>query len=476
MNGQLPSIGLPLSPEQLSVVHEATLEVLSTTGFYFACEQVQQVFKKHGFRAQGGRIYFTEKEILRALETIPKSFTIKGRNPNNNVTVDQNSTSVGLARGAVYFVESNGSFRPAVMEDVIASLKLAQMMKVLEHVGPLAYPSDIDVRNVHLWQAQATIKFTDKIYNLTDRHDIDLLAIAYGTNRKHMIERSDLTRSYGHATCIVQSPLGITKNDCDNLVDYARCGIAFHVASMPVAGTSGPCSVGGTIVLQNSENLAPIVFSQLIRPGCPAFYGAIAGHADMASLRPRFGTAEARVIERSGCQMARYYGLPSRGNTGLTDAPGYDFQSGAQAAFSALSAFSGGANFLTGCGLIGSYMGASLSKIVLDTELITMARRYVSPVDTSVSSLAVDVINEIGPGGHYIEHSHTLENYRSEFPPESIFRSPDYESWRMAGKLDAAHFAQERARQIIDSYEMPPMDTGLEEQIDAYVAAQWVRG
>jgi trimethylamine--corrinoid protein Co-methyltransferase len=261
----------------------------------------------------------------------------------------------------------------------------------------LVYPIDVDQKNFYLWQTQATIKHTDKIYIVIDRHDIDLVAMVFGTDRRKLAERADLISSPGHATCIVHSPLTVTEDDCDNLVEYSRCGLAFHVASQPVAGTSGPCTIAGIIVLQNCENHAPIVLSQLVRLGCPAFYGAIAGHADMISLRPRFGTPEARIIGHAGCQMAHSYGLLSRGNVGLTDAPAYDFQFGAQAMLSTLSMYQNGPNFITGCGLLGSYKGASLAKIILDAEVIIMANFYLSPVRTDRKALVVDVIDDVGP-------------------------------------------------------------------------------
>lgn len=464
----------PLSQEQLKSVHDTTIEILSKTGFYFACESVREIFKSRGFRFKDDRVLIPEKEILKALETVPKSFVIRGRNPEHDVVMKKGTASVGLGRGAVHIVEPDGTFRSATTEDCTNALKLAQHLDILEHVGPLSFPFDIDRRNIHLWSTMASIKYTDKIYSYAGRQDMEILATAYGTTTAELEKRSDCTRSPGQATVVVQSPLTITKEDCRNLLRYSRCGIAYHVASMPVAGTSGPCTLAGTIVLQNCENLVPILFSQLVRPGSPVFYGAIAGHADMMSLRPRFGTSEARIIEMAGGQLARYYGLSCRGNVGLTDAPAHDFQSGAQAMLSTLSVLQGGPNFLTGCGLLGSYMGASLAKIILDVELVVMAKRFLSPIRTDANTLAGKVIEETGPGGCFIEHDHTLDNYRNEFLTENLFRSPDYESWKTSGKTEIVQAAQEKALKIIDSYRKPPIDQGLEEEIDAYVKRNWV--
>jgi trimethylamine--corrinoid protein Co-methyltransferase len=466
----------PLSPQGISAIHKATLKVLSNTGFRFVSENALGIFKKHGFQIEGQRVYFTEAQIYRALESIPKRFTILARNPNHNITMEPGVVSFGLGRGAVNMVQPDGSFQRGTKEDVIASSKLCQSMDELEHWGPLIYPRDVDSQNVHLWLWQTMLKYVDKPYLFVGRHHIDLIATAYGTSREGMAQRSDFTRSYGQTTGIVQSPLFMMAEDCEDLIEYSRCGIAFHMASMPVAGTTGPCTLAGLVVQQNCENLVPIVLSQLVRPGCPIFYGAIGGRADMKSLTPRFGSAEARLTERAGVQMAHYYGLTCRGGSGITDAPACDFQAGAQAMLHMLSVLQNGPNFLPACGLLGSYVGASLAKVALDAELIAQARRFLTPMQPNREKLAVEVLAEVGPGGHYIEHPHTLKHFRSEFFVDSIFQSLTYEQWNAAGRKEAVHLAHEKAMQIIDSYEHPPMDPGLEAEIDAYVNRHWIHG
>ncbi len=466
----------PLSPQGISAIHEATLEVLSGTGVRFVSGNALGIFKKHGFRVEEQRVYFTEAEILRALESIPKRFTILARNPKHNIIMEPGVVSFGMGRGAVNIVQPDGSFQRGTKEDVIASSKLCQSMEELEHWGPLIYPRDVDAENVHLWLWQTMLKYVDKPYLYVGRQDIDFIAMAYGTSREAMAGRSDFSRSYGQTTGIVQSPLSLAADDCEDLIEYARCGIAFHMASMPVAGTTGPCTLAGLVVQQNCENLAPIVLSQAVRPGCPVFYGAIGGRADMKYLTPRFGSAEARLTERAGVQMAHFYRLTCRGGSGITDAPTCDFQAGAQAMLHMLSVLQNGPNFLPTCGLLGSYAGASLAKVVLDAELIAQARRFLTPMQPTREKLAVEVIAEVGPGGHYVEHPHTLEHFRSEFFVDSIFQSLTYEQWSAAGRKEAVHLAHEKALELIGSYERPAMDQGLEAEIDAYVERRWVQG
>jgi trimethylamine--corrinoid protein Co-methyltransferase len=465
----------PLSKRGIAAIHDATLAVLANTGFRFASESALAIFKSHGFRVEGQRVHFTERQIRRALGSIPKRFTILARNPKHDILIERGVSSFGLGRGAVNMIQADGSIRRGTLEDVVAASKLCQMMDELEHWGPLVYPTDVEPDNVYLAAWQAMVKYVEKPYLIASRHHIDFVALAYGTTREKMIRRSDFTRCYGQTTAVIQSPLTMFSEDCEDLIEYARCGIACNIASMPVAGTTGPCTLSGLVVQQNSENLAALVFAQLVRPGCPLYYGAIGGRADMKSLTPRFGSAEARIIERAGVQMAHSYGLASRGGAGITDAPVCDFQAGAQAMLHILSDLEKGPEFMPSCGLLGSYVGASLAKLILDAELIAQAKRFLTPMNPSRDRLAVDVIAEVGPGGYYIEHPHTLENFRSEFFVDSIFQSLTYEQWSASGCNDAVQLAHEKAQALLAAYEKPPMDQGLEAEIDAFVAHHWAK-
>lgn len=172
--------------------------------------------------------------------------------------------------------------------------------------------------------------------------------------------------------------------------------------------------------------------------------------------------------------MARFYGLTCRGGIGLTDAPYSDFQAGAQAMLSTISVLQNGANFHPSCGLLGSYSGASLAKIVLDAELIRDVVHYLNPLRVDSDSLALDVIDSIGPGGNYLEHHHTLEKYRDEFLTDSLFMSHDYCKWASTRNPEIIYCAHEKALSIIDSYVPPPIDPGLESEIEDYLKVHWI--
>ena len=335
-------MAFPVDSGALSSIHDASVRVLARSGFRFNAAEALSLFRNRGFRVEGCTVFFKEADVLAALEKAPKRFTIVARNPEHNIRLDTKSTVFGMGRGAVYMVSPDGLHRQGTQTDLIAAAKLCQSLDSMQHWGPLVYPGDMPMENAQLWMCRSMIMYLDKPYNYVDRHDIDLVALAYGTDRREMMARDSLERSFGHSTVTVSSPLSLTADACDNLVAYAECGIAFHLASMPVAGTTGPCTLAGLLVQQNCENLAPLVLAQQVRPGTPVFFGVLAGQANMRTMGAVFGSAEARLMEKGGAQLARFYGLPCRGNAGISDAPVCDFQSGAEAMMHMLSVLSNG--------------------------------------------------------------------------------------------------------------------------------------
>jgi len=472
-NSTTPKRFLPLVKEDLNTIHDATMAVLGKVGVRFASENALNKFKNHGFRVDGQQVFFKEVDILKALETVPNQVTVLARNPKHNLKLTPETIAFGTGRGAVTMVDPNGTHRAGTRQDYIDVAKLAQSIDTIKHWGPLIHPGDMDAANSQLWIAKTMIEYLDKPYNYSSAADIDIIALAFGISRQDMMDQAGNGYSYGQGTVTAFSPLTLTAESCLDLFQYAECGIVFHIASMPIAGSTGPCTLPGLLVQQTCENIAPIVLSQLIRPGCPVFYGAIGSHADMRTVGTVFGSAEARSFEFAGAQMAKYYGLLCRGNAGLTDAPISDFQAGAESMQHMLNVTRAGINFLPGFGLMGNYMEASLAKIILDVELAKYARIYYSPMTLNADTLALDVINTVGSGGEFVTHPHTRSHCRSEFSTPKIFNRMPYDQWIAKGSKNATNLAHKEALRIIDQYEQPPLDSEIKKDIDLYVNKHW---
>ena len=117
---------LAAGQEGPSRIHQASLEVLAGTGVRFAGERALALFRRHGYRVEGQRVFFTEKPVLNALQAAPGSFTILARNPRHNLRLAPGVRSFGLGRGAITWVQPDGSHRRGTRADLLAATRLCQ--------------------------------------------------------------------------------------------------------------------------------------------------------------------------------------------------------------------------------------------------------------------------------------------------------------------------------------------------------------
>jgi trimethylamine--corrinoid protein Co-methyltransferase len=147
------------------------------------------------------------------------------------------------------------------------------------------------------------------------------------------------------------------------------------------------------------------------------------------------GAPELSMIQNATMQMAQFYGLPSRGSGGLTDAHFPDMQAGIESTLGLSQTILSGANFiLHACGILGSYISMSYEKFLADEELCGMLRRYLKPLDVTDDRIDLPTIKEVGVGGEYLTHERTFEHCRSEFYLPAMMSRTDFESWHNAGK------------------------------------------
>lgn len=465
----------PLSARDLDKIHCATVDILADTGMAFDSERAVAIFKNRGFKVDGKRVFFTERAIEDALETAGRSFTALGRNPAHHLKVDRETFSVGLGRSAPFIVDYDGKRRSPTTEDYINVMKVGQSLKAIEHVGPLVFPADVpaEVGNAHCFYL--ALKYTDKPINsdADPGYGVDMLCIAFGITRAEMKKDAEKGLVYGQSTINPTSPLMIEQGQCDNLLDLAEIGVPLIMAPMPVAGTTGPCTLPGVLVLQNCEIIGPLILAQLVNPGLPVLYGTIASATDMRTLSAINGSPEVRLIEYASAQIARFYGLPSRGNVGLTDSIGSDFQAGAESMFQFLNTVRSGINLLPGCGHLGSFLEGSLEKIVLDAELAEYTARFFKPLEFNKENMAVDVIKSVGIQGNYIAQAHTAKHCRNEYYYPAIFNRENHEKWQLEGSKDALARAHERVLAILDQYERPDLDPKIEKELDEYLKKRY---
>ena len=189
---------------------------------------------------------------------------------------------------------------------------------------------------------------------------------------------------------------------------------------------------------------------------------------DMHQGSVALGAPEAGLISLGAAQLARYYGIPSRGTGGNTEALSPDFQAGAESATTLLLSALAGFDFIYDvAGSLESSLTASFAKLVLDSDLAGSVKRVVAGIDISEETLAEDVIQAAGPRGSYLGHPHTLSHFRSEhFRPDTFLRG--VRSTR--GSKDVQERAQRRAEDLLRGHQVdPPLEPVVESKLNAFL-------
>ena len=357
------------------------------------------------------------------------------------------------------------------MSDYKNFLKLAHSCKAIHLAGEqLIVPHDVPVSFRHLHRFQATLHHTDKAFmgaahgRIISADNIEMMKLVYGKG----ITESDQPVLGGVINA--SSPLRYDERMIGGMLTYAQARQALIITPFILAGAMSPITMAAAVAQQNAEALAGVAFTQLIQPGTPVIYGGFATNLDMQSGSPSFGTPEGAWATIAGGQMARRYGLPYRNSGSLNTSNLPDAQAAYETMWAVWPAVLAHANLIMhSVGWLEGGLTVGYEKIIIDMENIAMLQHFFQDVEISDETLALDMIDEVGPGGHHLGTPHTQARFRSEFYASFVSDRQNYESWQLSGVGDAAQRANTLWKKVLKTYQPPPLDEGIRDAIQDFV-------
>ena len=460
-----------LTGQEMEKIHAASMDLLKNTGVAFNDDEGLKIFKSNGFKVDGTKVFFEEAQVNKALATCPNHFIVHARNPEKNVAIGGDDFVFLPGYGAPFVMDAQGNQREATMEDYDNFCKLIQTSLYIDMNGwMMVEPSDMPDSTVHLDLNLSNMLLCDKPFMGSPASKqgaidgIEMAKILFGIKDKIM----DKTVSVSLINSL--SPLQFSDEMIGSLIQLAKHNQACVVASLIMAGASGPVPLGGVLTLQNAEILAGITLAQLVRPGAPVIYGSTSSAMDMKTGGLSIGAPELSKNIHLVAQMARFYNLPSRSGGALTDALATDAQAGLESALALSTAARSGINFiLHSCGILGSYIAMSFEKFLVDEETCGIIRSMQKPVDLTEEAIDLDVIKQVGIGGEYLTHPKTFQRCRTEFFMPTLLSRMDPDSWIKAGSRSIDKIAEERVAQRLGTYEKPEIDPEIEKALTQYV-------
>ena len=293
---------------------------------------------------------------------------------------------------------------------------------------------------------------------------VDMCKILFGDN--YIDEATGRPKTITVSLINANSPMSFDDTMLGALKVYAKNNQACIVSPFILAGAMSPVTVAGTCAQALAEALAGLAFSQLVNPGAPVIFGTFASSMSMASGAPTFGTPEPALVLNVMASLARRLGVPFRSGGGFCGSKVPDAQAGYESSNSLWPAINAGVNFvLHTAGWMEGGLVMGYEKFIMDCDQAGMLATYAKGVDLSENGQAMDAIEEVGPGQHFLGCAHTQANFREAFYHSPINDNNSFEQWKEDGELDLAQRANAYYKKQLKEYELPEMDPAVDEAL-----------
>jgi len=460
-----------LTEEGLETIHEASLELLRDVGIQVSYDDALDLLAANGCDVdhENNIVNFPPDLVERSIAKAPSSFTLHGRNPDRNVKVGDGHYATSPCGSAPNVLTYEDGRRSSQLEDYDVLQKLTQMKDVMTTTGyNHCEPNDVAQEVKHYRLLERAIQLSDK----------PLKGDCWGADRAEAsIEMAgianddpDLTKPYIFATINSVSPRIWDTKMTGGLMQYAQHGQPAILSPAVMASASGPATLAGSLALGNAEILAGNVIAQLTNEGAPIVYGLPTSNIDVRYGSFAIGSAEGALCVAFAGQMARYYDVPSRAGGSITDAKTPDMQAGVESMLQMFVAIQSGVNLIHhAAGMLDSYSTSSPEKFLLDCDAIQYIEVFREGFDIDADTLAKDLIDEVDPGGHFLNKRHTLVHSKEEFTYPELFYRDSFDNWEDEGSKKAFEAAHEHKQELLEAYERPALDDDIQRELDNYV-------
>lgn len=453
--------------EGVELIHDFAMRTAEQIGCEFQDEEAIEYWRQTGAEIKGQRVCIGREELLALVDKIPSSFIHHARNPERSVKVGDGHAVVSPSYGAPFVRDMEGVRRYATMEDLNNLQKLNHMASSI-HIagGPIVEPVDIPVPYRHMHMAYSGLKYSDKpiIGNVTSRSraedTMEMMKIVFGAE---FATNNTVTTSLINAN----SPLVWDKTMLDALKVYAMNNQAVMCSPFSMAAASTPASNVGTIGVVLAEALMAMAMAQIIRPGSPMIFGVPAMTVALNSGAPVHGSPDSAMVQFLANAMARFYKVPHRSILNVATSKSGDMQAAYDSMWGLFPSMLSDANWLTmGGGMLEGALTVGYGKTMIDFEQLDAFYHFLQGPKFDDIEEVFQLAKKIGPGGHFLGETHTLESNLFIFDSQ---HNNSFEQWEVDGKLDSEQVGIKKAKKWLERYETPPMDKALDEALLAYI-------
>lgn len=458
--------------EEIAKIHSASLEILEHTGHEFYDEDIVSLLGDAGATVVNDKLVRIPPHMVEeALRTVNKRVVISNRNGERVMPLEPYYSYFGPGSETPYTLDPRtGERRDCVTSDVVRAARVVDALPNIDFAMSFALASDVQKRCEDSHHFANLVLNTEKplLFTSWDKDGVEAIynmaCVAAGS--EEAFRANPFICHYVEPVTPFRHP----KESLDKLVFSVTHGIPMMYVPVSSAGGTSPVTFAASFAVTNSEFLAGLVVSQLVKKGSTVIYGGGPNPLDLRTSVLPYASPETFMSRCIRAEIARYYGLPVFSTGGTSDSKVVDAQAGYEAGMSLVMAVMTGCNFIHDVGYIEMGFTSSLEMLTMCNEFIGMIKRMVRGFGVSAENLALDVINEMGPGGNFLQHRHTFDHFRKEIWVSDLLDRNLFANWESKGGKDMKQRTNEKLIDILDNHEPVQLPQSAQEEIKAIVA------
>jgi trimethylamine--corrinoid protein Co-methyltransferase len=445
-----------LSPEKIRLISNASFSILEEIGVKVQDQDALEML--HGIGAyveNDGLVKIPCYLIEKALRSAPKRITLYDRNGTASMVLEGKNVYFGCSADCLRYLDPfTGKALPFTSEHSAIMARIGDYCSNISFINPVGVLTDYDPRMCSQVSFARVLSNTTKTINFISneaRATVDIIELATAiAGSKEELKRKPFIFHY----CEPIPPLTHGDDSCQKLMLCAEAGIPVVYNPYCMMGGTAPVTLAGALAQSYAEILSGLVIHQAKKEGAPFIIGNMPATMDLRTTIGTYGAPEFYLALAGSSEIAHSFGLPFYGTAGTTDAQVLDYQAVAE---STMNSF---VNMLSWCHVVHDvgimYHCSILSPelVVLTNEILDMLKVIRQGIRVDDEMLALDVIKQVGPGGHYLKHHHTLRHFRE------IWYSDIYDhSMNQDTPLPVNEKIIQKTKEIIEKHEAEPLSS-----------------
>ena len=461
-----------LSDDQIQEIFYSALDVLERVGTRVYGEEGLALLRDAGCLVSDGDLVRIPSWLVKdALNTTPERIVVAGRDRRRRIVLERNKIYFGTGSDCPSLIDpTTDEVRKYTYEDVYNAARISDALPHIDFHMSLGLTSGVLAQTYDRHQFLAMLQGTSKplVITTVDKEGLvdqyDMACAALGGPDE--FAKAPLFVVYIEPS----SPLSNSVEAVEKILYAAETGIPAIYTPCVICGGTGPVTLAGTMVQGLAECLIGVVLAQLKRKGAAVIMGGVDSNIDMATSILSYGAPELALISAAMTDVAKWLRLPMFSTAGCSDAKVLDQQAAIEAAVSIVVAALSGANLIHDVGYLESGLLGSFDMLVMSNEVIGMAKHILGGVTVTPETLAVDVIERVGPGGHYLTQEHTRKHFRTELWFPTLMDRQQRRSWEAGGRKTMAERVRAKVVDILEHHEPLPIPAEVKARLKEIVA------